>query len=451
MTSSTTAPHTPSGPPTPVRIAALAFIFVTVVLDMLALGIIVPVLPKLVLAFEGGDSAHAATIYGLFGTVFAAMQFLFAPLLGAISDRFGRRPVILLSNLALGLDYVVMALAPSVGWLFVGRVLAGICSASFSVPSAYIADVTPPEKRAASFGLLSAAFGLGFVVGPAFGGLLGIVDPRLPFWVAAGLSLANALYGLLVLPESLPPGRRGAFDGRSANPIGALFLLRRHPQVLGLGAVMFLFAVAHEVQPSMWVLYTDYRYGWDARTVGLTLAAVGLLSAVVGVWVVGFVVGRLGERRGLLLGLASAAAGFTVYGLATSGAVFVTAIPLVSLLGVAGSSAQALMTRGVDPTEQGRLQGALSALQGVAHMIGPALFTGVFALAVGGGATVATPSGRTTAGAVVASPTGANGAATSGIHPGGAATIGDLAGAPFLLAAGFLVAALFLGWRVTRR
>jgi len=219
------------------RRAALAFIFITVVLDMLALGMIVPVLPKLVEDFLHGNTARAAEIFGLFATVWAAMQFLCSPVLGALSDRFGRRPVILLSNFGLGLDYIVMALAPTVWWLFVGRVISGITAASFSTASAYIADVAPPEKRAGGYGMLSAAFGLGFVLGPALGGVLGNIDPRLPFWVAAGLSLLNAMYGLFVLPESLGRDRREAFSWRRANPMGSIKLLRSHAEMLGLSTV----------------------------------------------------------------------------------------------------------------------------------------------------------------------------------------------------------------------
>ena len=222
------------------RRAAVAFIFVTVVLDMLALGMIVPVLPKLVIQFLGGDTAHAARIYGLFGTVWALMQFVFAPLLGALSDRCGRRPIVLLSNFGMGLDYIVMALAPTLNWLFAGRVVSGITAASIPTAGAYIADVTPPEKRAAAFGLIGAAFGIGFVLGPALGGLLGAVNPRLPFWVAGGLSLANAMYGLFVLPESLPVERRAGFAWQRANPVGALNLLRSHPELFGLAAANLL-------------------------------------------------------------------------------------------------------------------------------------------------------------------------------------------------------------------
>jgi DHA1 family tetracycline resistance protein-like MFS transporter len=322
--------------------------------------------------------------------------------------------VILISNLGLGLDYVVMALAPSIGWLFVGRVVSGICASTFSAAGAYIADVTPAEKRAESFGLLSAAFGLGFVVGPAAGGLLGAAGPRLPFWVAASLSIANALYGLFVLPESLPVERRSALQWSSANPLGALALLRSHAQVLGIAGVVFIAGVAHEVQPSMWVLYTDYRYGWDARTVGLTLAAVGVLSAAVGGGLVRFAVPRLGERRSLLLGLLFGAAGFAIYGLASTGFWFCVGLPVVALWGLSGPAAQALMSQRVAPSAQGRLQGAIAGLQGVAFMIGLFLFTATFAAAIGARASWRVP------------------------------------GAPFLLASLLLAAALALAWRVAR-
>ena len=229
----------------PHRRAAFAFVFITVLLDMFALGVIIPVLPNLIEDFMGGNTAKAATIYGIFGTVWALMQFICSPILGTLSDRFGRRKVILLSNVGLGLDYVLMALAPTIGWLFVGRVISGITAASVSTAGAYIADVTPPEQRAAKFGLLGAAFGFGFVVGPALGGVLGDIDPRLPFWVAAGFSLANAMYGLFVLPESLPVEKRSAFSWRKANPIGALRLLRSHRELWGLASVGFLSNLAH--------------------------------------------------------------------------------------------------------------------------------------------------------------------------------------------------------------
>jgi DHA1 family tetracycline resistance protein-like MFS transporter len=375
--------------PNPVapRRGAVVFIFVTLLLDSLALGVSVPVFPKLVLTFEGGDTASAAAVFGAFGTVFALMQLFCAPLLGALSDRFGRRPVILLSIFGLGFDYVLMALAPTLGWLFVGRVVSGICAANFSTAGAYIADVTPPDKRAASFGMLGAAFGVGFTLGPALGGLLGSVSLRLPFWVAAGLTLANAVYGLAILPESLPRERRVPFRWREANPLGALALLRSIPVVFGLAGVVFLHRLAHDVQPSMFVLYTGYRYGWDERTVGLVLMGVGVLGALLSAGAVGPVVKRIGERRALLLGLASGALGFSAYGLAATGAAFLTFLPVVALWGgFTGPALQALITRRVDPSEQGRLQGALASLGSVASVLAPGLFTGVFAAAVRGDA-----------------------------------------------------------------
>ncbi len=366
-----------------VRKAALAFIFITVVLDMLALGITIPVLPKLILGFKGGDSAGAAAVYGIFGTLFAGMNFLFAPVLGAISDRYGRRPAILISNLGLGFDYILMAMAPSLAWLFVGRTISGICAASFSIPNAYIADVTTPEKRAAGYGMLGAAFGLGFVFGPAFGGLLGAANPRLPFWIAAGLSLANFCYGFFILPESLPKEKRAAFDWKRANPVGSIALLLTYPGLPLIALIVMFSFLAHEVLPSMWVLYTDYRYHWDARTVGFTLAAVGVFSAIVQGGLIRPGVKKMGERRALLLGLLCGAAGFAVYGLAPTPLLFCLGIPFGALWGFAGPSAQALMTQKVGPSEQGRLQGALAGLRGLTGMIGPPMFTSVFALFIG--------------------------------------------------------------------
>jgi len=367
------------------RRAALAFIFITIVLDMVALGMIIPVLPHLIEDFLGGDTAGAAMVYGVFGTVWALMQFFAMPVVGALSDRFGRRRVILLSNLGLGLDYVLMALAPNLAWLFVGRVISGITAASVSTGMAYIADVTPPEKRAAAFGRVGIAFGLGFVLGPALGGLLGSVDPRLPFWVAAGLSLANALYGLFILPESLPPEKRRAFEWRRANPLGSLKLLRSHPELSGLAVVVFLSNLAHVALPATFVLYAGYRYGWDARDVGFVLAGVGVCSAIVQGAVVGPAVRRLGERRVLLVGLTCGAIGFFAYGLAPTGLLFIAAVPVVALWGLASPAAQGLMTRHIGPTEQGALQGAAGSVMGIATMIGPWLFASTFAYFIGEG------------------------------------------------------------------
>jgi DHA1 family tetracycline resistance protein-like MFS transporter len=365
------------------RRAALAFIFITVVLDMLALGMIVPVLPKLVEDFVHGNTALAAEYVGLFATVWAAMQFLFSPVLGALSDRFGRRPVILLSNFGLGLDYIVMALAPTVWWLFVGRVISGITAASFSTASAYIADVAPPEKRAAGYGMISAAFGLGFVLGPAMGGVLGNIDPRVPFWVAAGLSLLNAMYGLFVLPESLAVDRREAFSWRRANPMGSFKLLRSHAELLRLASVNFLGSIAHEALPTTFVLYAMYRYGWNARMVGLAIATVGVCSALVGAGMVQPLVARFGDRRVMLAGMWFNVAGFFMYGLAPTGLLFWSGIPIGGLGGLASPPMQSLMTRRVKESEQGQLQGALSSVRGIAFMIGPIIFTTTFAAFIG--------------------------------------------------------------------
>src|ERR1700688_3348705 len=391
--------------------AAVAFIFVTILLDMFALGLIMPILPKLVESFVDNDTASAARIFGLFGTAWAAMQFFFSPILGGLSDRFGRRPVVLLSNFGLALDYVLMALAPSLVWLFVGRVISGITSASISTAFAYIADVTPAERRAAVFGKIGVAFGAGFILGPAIGGLLGGMNPRLPFWVAAGLSFANTLYGLLILPESLPQERRSPFRWRSANPIGALRLLRSNRVLAGLSFANFLAQVAHVVLPSTFVLYASYRYGWDATTVGLTLALVGVCSMVVQGLAIGPIVKRLGERRALLLGLSSGAAGFLIYGAAPTGPLFWLGIPVMALWGVAGAAIQALMTQSVAPDQQGQLQGATSSVQSLSQLVGPFLFTLTFAYFIAAQAPVKLP------------------------------------GAPFLLASALLVLALLIAAR----
>jgi DHA1 family tetracycline resistance protein-like MFS transporter len=358
---------------------AVVFIFITVLLDMLALGMIIPVLPGLIETFRGGDTASAARYVGLFATTWALMQFLAAPVLGALSDRFGRRPVILLSNFGLGADYVLMALAPTLGWLFVGRLISGVTSGSIVTAFAYVADVTPPERRARAFGLMGAAFGIGFIAGPAIGGLLAAAGPRMPFWAAAAFSLLNALYGVFVLPESLPPERRAPFAWRRANPVGSLLLLRSQPQLLGLAGVHFLFYLAHQVLPSVFVLYASYRYGWTTTDVGWALAGVGAVYAGVQGGLVGPVVARFGERRVLLAGLMFGAIGFTIYAAAPTGVWFAVGIPIMSLFGMYGPAAQGMMTRRVGATEQGRLQGALQSVNGVTGVVGPAIFSMTFA------------------------------------------------------------------------
>jgi len=367
----------------PPRKAALAFIFVTVLIDMLSFSMIIPVLPVLVQDFAGGSAARGAAIYGAFGTAWALMQLIFSPIQGSLSDHFGRRAVILASCTGLGLDFILMALAPNIWWLLLGRVISGITAASFSTAGAYIADVTPPEKRAASFGLIGVAFGIGFVVGPAIGGLLGDISPRLPFWASAFLALANVCWGLFVLPESLPKDKRVPFSWRNANPLGALRLLGSHPMLAGLARSYFLINLAHNVLPSVSVLYMYYRYHWDKRTVGFLLAGVGISSLLVQGFLVKPAVRLLTEPRAIAVGLTFGAAGFAIYGLASTGPIFWIGVPVMALWGIATPSLQAIMTRVVDPTQQGRLQGALASLTGLASLIGPALFTQLFAASVG--------------------------------------------------------------------
>jgi MFS transporter, DHA1 family, tetracycline resistance protein len=388
-----------SGP----RKGTLAFIFVTVALDILALGVIIPVVPKLVLQMEGGDTAAAAGWVGLFGTLWAAMQFVAAPILGALSDKVGRRPVILISNFGLAADYVVMALAPNLWWLLLGRTISGVTAATVPTAFAYVADVTPPEKRAQTFGMLGAAFGLGFVIGPALGGYLGGISPRLPFWVACGLGTLNGIYGLFVLPESLPRDRRNAFNWMRANPLAGLVLLRSQPKLLGLASVKFLNDLAHVVYPTTFALYTMYRFAWTEQQVGMMLGLIGLAGIVVQAGLVGRVVRKLGEEKALLIGLAMGAAGFAIYGLAPTASLMLCGVPVAALWGLYGPSAQALMSKRVPPTEQGRLQGSLASLMGVAGLLGPALFTGVFRSFIGPNAALHLPGAAfVTASALVA-------------------------------------------------
>ena len=397
-----------------VRRAALAFIFVTVLLDILAIGIVIPVLPHLVERFLGGDTARAALWIGGFGTAFALAQFIFSPVQGALSDRFGRRPVILLSNAGLCIDFILMAVVNTLPLLFLGRVLAGVCAASISTANAYIADVVPADKRAASFGMLGAAFGIGFIIGPALGGVLGGFDLRLPFWVAAALSGLNFLYGWLVLPESLPVERRRPFEVRSAHPLGSLRLLRSYPQVGGLVIANVLSQLAHYVLPAVFVLYAGYRYGWGQDRVGYVLALVGVCNVIVQAVLMRRLVKRFGERNCLLAGLLFGSAGFVVQALAPTGPIFLLAVPLLALWGLAGPSSQALITRQVAEDQQGRLQGALTSAVSLTGVFGPATFASVFAASIATGVSV------------------------------------NLPGAAFLLAAALLLLATGCVWRTTR-
>src|SRR5271163_4955056 len=377
--------------PPPGRRAAATFIFFTVTLDMLALGMIAPVLPRLIEGFLHGDTSSAARMLGLFGTVFAAMQFFFSPVLGSLSDRFGRRPVVLLSNFGLGFDYLLMAWAPELSWLFLGRVISGLTASSIPTAMAYMTDVTPREKRAAAFGLLNAAFGLGFVLGPALGGILGNVNPRLPFWVAGGLSLINGMYGLFVLPESLIKEHRSAFSWKRANPVGSLSLMSRNRVLLGIAGLLLLGYIAQQSLMNVYVIYADYRYHWSDRTVGLSLAVVGIFSGLYGALLVKPVVRWIGERRAMVLGYLGGAAGYAIFGLSATGVLFWFGIPFLNLMSVAWPSAQSIMSHEIGPSEQGQLQGAVNSLRGIAGLLGPGLFTYIFCMSIGAHAPVHLP------------------------------------------------------------
>jgi DHA1 family tetracycline resistance protein-like MFS transporter len=363
--------------------AAFVFIFITVLLDMISFGIIIPVFPQLILRLQGGDMAGAAAIFGIFGTAFALMQFIFSPVQGALADRFGRRPVILLSNLGLGLDYIVMAVAPTIPILFLGRLVSGATSASFSISGAYVADVTPPQERAARFGMLGAAFGIGFIIGPAIGGLLGAIDLRAPFWAAAALSIANFVYGALILPESLPADRRRPFQLHAANPIGAVRFLGSRPVLMSLTVAMLFAFLAHDAIPNTWVLYTTYRFNFDERAVGVSLAIVGAASLVVNGFLVGRVVKWLGEYNALLMGLGFGVISELLFAFASTTWLLLATLPIYSLAGLSGGPIQSIATREVRPNEQGQLQGALTSLRSMVTLVTPGLYTGTFALFVG--------------------------------------------------------------------
>lgn len=371
--------------------AGVPFILVTLFLDVLGIGIVIPVLPGLVSSFLGGDASAAAPWYAALASVYAVMQFLCAPLLGALSDRFGRRSVILASLFASGLDYLLLAFAPSLAWLFVGRVVAGITGASITAANAYIADVSTADDRARNFGLVGVAFGLGFIVGPALGGLLGGIGLRVPFFAAAAVVLVNALYGLFVLPESLPPENRRPFSWRRAHPLGGIAALRAYPLVAGL-AVAFLFvSVAQRGLETVFVLYTDYRYGWGPVQNGLALALVGVTAAIVQGGLVRPVVARFGERRAVLLGIAISVLGNVGYGLASQGWVILTVLIVASLGGIAGPAIQGLIAGDVPSNEQGSVQGSLTSLLSASAIVAPIVSGAAFAAFSGDAAPLELP------------------------------------------------------------
>lgn len=399
---------------TPGRRAAIIFILIVAILDIVAMGIIIPVLPPLIQEFAG-SSASAGWINGVFIALWAGMQFVASPVIGSLSDKYGRRPVILLSAAGLAADYVLMAVAPNLWWLALGRIIAGITSSSFTTVNAYMADITPPEGRARAFGLIGAAFGGGFILGPLLGGVLGEISPRAPFWFAAGLSGLVFLYGLFVLPESLAPEKRMAFSWRRANPFGAMVLLRSHPELTGLAVVTFLLHFSHHVFSAVWVLFAMFRFGWSPWEVGITLAAVGAMDMLVQGLLVGPVVKRLGDRATMVLGLIGGSIGIACMGLAPTGFFFALAILPNAIWGLAMPTLQSLMTQRVSESEQGQLQGATMSVASIAGVASPLFFGAVYSYTVQAGSPL------------------------------------PFAGTAFLISSAILLIAALIGWSVARK
>lgn len=394
--------------------AAIAFILVTAMLDIVAMGIVIPVLPTLIEQFSGSN-ARAGVINGVFVALWALMQFVASPIIGSLSDQYGRRPVILLSTAGLAADYVLMAVAPNLWWLALGRIVAGVTSASFTTVYAYMADITEPEQRARGYGLIGAAFSAGFVAGPLLGGVLGEISPRAPFWTAAAMSGIAFLYGAFILPESLVPEKRMKFSWRRANPLGAMRLLQSHHELLGLAGVNFLLYFAHHVFSAVFVLYAGHRYGWSPWQVGVLLAMVGVLDMLVQGVLVGPVVKRWGDRKTMVFGLFAGAVGIACMGLAPNGWLFTLAMLPNALWGLAMPTIQSLMTQRVSESEQGQLQGANNSVGSIAGVVSPLFFGAVYAVSVGDDARFP--------------------------HPGTA----------FLIAALVLAGAGVIGWRVARK
>ncbi|HEX9311046.1 MAG TPA: TCR/Tet family MFS transporter [Gemmatimonadaceae bacterium] len=364
---------------TPIRRHALAFIAITLLLDTMGFGLIMPVYPRLLVDLTGESLSRAAVYGGWLGFVYAAMQFVFAPILGNLSDRYGRRRVLLVAIGALGIDYVIMGFAPTLAWLFVGRAIAGAAGASFTPAYAYVADISPPERRAQNFGIVSASFGIGFIIGPAIGGLLGSLGSRAPFFAAATLSLVNFSYGFFVLPESLPPERRRAFEWRRANPVGTLIQMRKHPVVVGLLGALFLWGLANQVMPSIWAFYTKFRFGWTEATIGASLAVAGAVMVTSQATLMRYIVPRLGERRAALIGIVGGIGAYAGFGLATKGWMMFAALSGWFFGAIVMPTVNALMSHRIARDAQGELQGAVAGLFSLSAILGPPLMSHLFA------------------------------------------------------------------------
>ena len=398
------------------RKAAIAFILLTLVIDIIGIGLVVPVLPELVKEFVGGDASTAGRYVGVIAATYSLAQFIFAPIVGALSDRFGRRPVLLASMFGLGIDYLIQGFAPTIGWLFAGRLIAGIMGASFSTANAYIADVSNEKTRARNFGLTGAMFGIGFIIGPTLGGWLGGIDLRLPFFAAAGLSLLNWLYGFFILPESLPLESRSTFSLAKANPLGSIGNLRMYPVVAGLAIAFICSSLAQRGLENVWVLYTGYRFHWDEVTNGTTLGLVGLMAVIVQGGLVRPIVSRFGARRVAIFATLLSSMAFLGYGLSSQGWMIPIVIVFGAMGGLAGPAIQSIVAGQVPPSDQGKIQGALTSLIGLTSVVAPLIFT-----------------------------TGLFGYFTS------SSAVFPLPGAPFFLGSGLLLAAAFVLSRVFAR
>jgi MFS transporter, DHA1 family, tetracycline resistance protein len=357
------------------RKAAIAFILITLLIDILGIGIVIPVLPELVKSFVGGDASTAGFYVGTIGATYSLMQFIFAPILGALSDRFGRRPVLLISLFGLSIDYLIQGFAPSLMWLFIGRLVAGIMGASFTAANAYIADVSNETNRARNFGLMGVMFGIGFIIGPSLGGYLGGIDLRLPFFVSAALAFANGLYGYFILPESLPLESRSSFSVAKLNPLGALGYLQKYPMVAGIAIAVLFSSLAQRGLENVWVLYTGYRYQWDQSTNGYVLGLLGFTAVIVQGGLVGPVVRKFGPRRVAVFATIVMSIGYMSYGLANQGWMIPIVIVFGSIGGLAGPSIQSLVTSQVSASDQGKVQGAIASIVSLTSIAAPLIFS----------------------------------------------------------------------------
>lgn len=360
------------------RQAALGFIFATLLIDVMGLGIIIPVIPKLIEHLIHGNISDASSYAGWLTAAYATMQFLFAPVIGNLSDKYGRRPVLLCSLLGFSVDYLFSAFAPTIGWLFIGRIVAGITGASFTTGSAYIADISPADKRAANFGLIGVAFGIGFIVGPVIGGILGKYDVHYPFIAAAVLALLNATYGYFIMPESLPKENRRDFDIKRANPLGSVLQLSKYKSVIGLAVSLFLVYFAVQSVQTVWTFYTMDKFNWNEAWVGYSLGAVGLFIAIVQGGLIRIIIPKLGQERSIWTGLLLYALGLLLFALAPKGwMMFVFLVPYC-LGGIAGPALQGYMSTSVPANEQGELQGGLTSLMSLSSIFGPLVMAEAF-------------------------------------------------------------------------